>query len=83
VSELTCVEVVELITNYLERALSDEDLTGFLRHMEGCGGCEAYLDQMRTTVRLLSKTPDSRLSPEAELAVVGAFRRWSQERAGQ
>jgi len=79
----TCAEIVEQITDYLENALSDDELSGFLEHLQGCGGCEAYLGEMRSTVRLLSSMPECPLTPEAEFAVVGAFRRWSEERVGR
>lgn len=76
----TCAEIVEQITEYLENALSDEEFSAFLEHLQGCSGCEAYLGEMRSTVRLLSSTPECPLTPQAELAVIGAFRRWSEER---
>jgi anti-sigma factor RsiW len=50
--ELTCVEMVELVTDYLEGALSWRTRRRFERHIAGCDGCTRYLEQIRTTVRL-------------------------------
>jgi predicted anti-sigma-YlaC factor YlaD len=82
-----CAEIVEMVTDHLEGALCDDDLARFLDHLAGCDGCTAYLDQMRTTARLLGAVPELApevtLGPEAESAVLGAFRRWSRDRSGR
>jgi anti-sigma factor RsiW len=83
VNELTCVEMVESITDYLEGALPADELARFRDHLLCCDGCEAYLDQMRTTVRLLRTSPQHRLSRDAEGAIVDTFRQWSRERTGK
>ena len=48
--ELRCVEVVELVTAYLERRLSVPEVARFERHLTACDGCTTYLDQMRVTI---------------------------------
>ena len=50
--ELACQEVVELVTSYLEDALSAEDRERFEEHLVFCDGCDNYLEQMRQTARL-------------------------------
>jgi anti-sigma factor RsiW len=50
--ELTCIEMVELVSDYLEGALSWRMRRRFERHIAGCDGCTRYLEQIRTTVRL-------------------------------
>jgi predicted anti-sigma-YlaC factor YlaD len=47
---MTCQELVELVTDYLEGALSREDTERFEEHVAACPGCETYLDQVRTTI---------------------------------
>ena len=74
--EMTCKELVEVITEYLEGTLPGEDRTRFERHLAGCDGCQAYLDQMRETIRALGHLPPESLSPEAERALLEAFRGW-------
>jgi anti-sigma factor RsiW len=54
-----CVEVVELLTAYLDDALTDDMKRQVDEHLEGCEGCQAALAQWRTTARLAA-----RLRPE-------------------
>ena len=50
---LTCNELVEIVTDYLEGALSASDRDRFEGHIEGCDGCRAYLEEMRQTIVLV------------------------------
>jgi anti-sigma factor RsiW len=78
---LTCREVVELVTNYVEGALSRRDRRRFEAHIAACDGCEAYLEQMRLTIEALGRVPESSISPAARDELTAAFRDW--RRAGQ
>ncbi|MDP9243334.1 MAG: zf-HC2 domain-containing protein [Actinomycetota bacterium] len=73
---ISCQELVELVTAYLEGALPDGERTRFEEHAAGCDGCTAYLEQMRTTIRLTGMLSPESLSPEAETALLGAFSSW-------
>ena len=75
-AQMTCKELVEVITEYLEGTLPAEDRARFERHLAKCEGCHAYLDQMRETIRALGHLPPESLSPEAERALLDAFRGW-------
>jgi len=79
VEQLSCQELVELVTDYLEGALSPGEHRRFEEHVGPCVGCRAYLDQMRTTIRLLGRLPDGALDPRAEALLLDAFRRWRSE----
>ena len=50
--DMACAELVEVITDYLEGKLPAGDRRRFERHLRACDGCDAYLDQMRTTISL-------------------------------
>jgi hypothetical protein len=50
---MTCAQFVELVTEYLEDSLDPATGDRFAEHLEGCPGCGPYLDQLRTTIRLL------------------------------
>ena len=76
---LTCREVVELVTDYLEGGLSRRDRRRFEAHIAACDGCTAYLDQMRLTIEALGHVPESSIAPSAREALVGAFRDWRTE----
>jgi anti-sigma factor RsiW len=73
---LSCQELVELITDYLEGALAPADAQRFERHLAGCDGCTAYVEQMRATIAALGHLPPESLSPQAERELLAAFRDW-------
>lgn len=74
--ELSCQELVELVTEYFEGALSPLEAERFEEHAAVCKGCGRYLDQMRRTIEIAGRlTPDS-IGPEAEALLLSAFRDW-------
>jgi anti-sigma factor RsiW len=74
--ELSCQELVELVTDYLDGALPSELRERFERHIAHCSGCQAYLEQMRATIRATGELTAESLSPEAERSLLDAFRNW-------
>jgi len=76
--QLNCQELVELVTDYLEGALPPEELARFEEHIAHCVGCRAYLAQMRATIDVTGRIDPSSLSPQAEAALLDAFRDWHQ-----
>jgi anti-sigma factor RsiW len=74
--ELSCQELVELVTDYLEGALPEELRERFDAHIEHCSGCQTYLEQMRATIRATGTLTAESLSPEAERTLLVAFRGW-------
>jgi hypothetical protein len=74
--ELTCEELVELVTDYLEGSL-DRDTEGlFVLHATSCPGCETYLAQFRETVAALGTLPPESLDPRVRDLLLDAFRGW-------
>ena len=43
IEQLSCQELVELVTNYLEDCLGQEERDSFEHHIEGCTGCREYV----------------------------------------
>jgi anti-sigma factor RsiW len=80
--DLTCAELVELVTGYLEDALPAEERDRFEEHLTICEGCVNYLDQMRTTIALTGRLRIDDLSPEVTAELVGAFRDWHAHSPG-
>ena len=78
--ELVCQQVVELVTDYLEGALSDTDRQRFERHLAGCPHCTEYLAQMRETISLSGRLAPEDLTPQMRDEFVDLYRRW---RSGQ
>jgi predicted anti-sigma-YlaC factor YlaD len=77
---LSCREVVELVTAYLEGALSEIDEVRFEEHLAMCDGCAAYLDQMRKTIRLVGKVDAESIDLEACNRLMHAFQGWKAGR---
>lgn len=75
---LTCRELVELVTEYLEGSLSSADRSRFEEHVMSCPPCRAYLEQMKYTLDLLGEIPEESVSHDAEAALVTAFRGWNR-----
>jgi predicted anti-sigma-YlaC factor YlaD len=73
---MTCKELVELVTEYLEGELSPGDGERFEEHLSICPGCEAYIDQMRSTIRVLGSLSEEAIEPQARDALLAAFRDW-------
>ena len=73
---LSCQELTELVTDYLEGALTPAEQARFEQHLAECGNCEIYLEQIRSTIRLTGTLAPDELSPEAEEALLHAFRDW-------
>ena len=71
---LTCQQVVELVTGYLEGDL-DPRMSRLVRdHLATCPGCHAYLEQMRQTINLLGVVTPDNLSQTARDGLMTAFR---------
>jgi anti-sigma factor RsiW len=75
-AEITCRELVELVTEYLEGVLTPAERTRFDEHVAACASCAAYLEQMRATRRVLGTPTESSISAEARATLLHAFRGW-------
>jgi anti-sigma factor RsiW len=73
---LACQELVELVTDYLEGALSDADRARFEAHIAGCDACTMYVQQMREMLVAVGSLSSDSLSPEVEAELLAAFRGW-------
>ena len=77
---LTCRELVELVTEYLEGSLSPDDRSRFEQHLAVCPGCVTYLEQIRQTVLLVGRIAEESIPIGAQEELLQAFRDW---RAGR
>ena len=73
---LTCQELVELVTDYLEGALPLSKRARFDEHLTTCPFCTIYLEQMRQTIRTLGHLPEEAIAPDALDALLARFRGW-------
>jgi anti-sigma factor RsiW len=76
--ELTCQELVELVTMYLEMTLSPAEKARFEAHLATCPGCVNYVDQMRRTVRLTGALREDNIPPGVESRLLDVFRDWKR-----
>lgn len=76
--EMTCRELVEVITDYIEGTLPDDDRRRFEEHLGECPYCVSYLEQMRGTIDALGELREESLSPEVRDELLEAFRGWKQ-----
>jgi anti-sigma factor RsiW len=76
---LVCQEMVELITDYLEGALSRSQRRRFEAHLAGCEHCTDYLEQMRATIRLTGRLQGEDLTPAMREEFTALYRRWRAE----
>jgi anti-sigma factor RsiW len=74
--DLVCQQVVELVTDYLEGALSGPARRRFERHLAGCPHCTEYLAQMRETIRLAGRVTPDDLTPQMRVDLTDLYRRW-------
>lgn len=72
--ELTCQQLVELITSYLDDALPQADYQRLERHLALCLGCRAYLEQMRVTLQVLGGLSTEDIPEDLREELLTAFR---------
>jgi anti-sigma factor RsiW len=77
--QMTCREVVELVTDYLEGRLHEPERGLFEAHLSECSHCDEYLAQMRRTIELLGELPVESIDPARELELLAAFRGWRNQ----
>jgi anti-sigma factor RsiW len=80
--ELTCAELVELVTDYLEGHLDAALLRRLEDHLAGCDPCVAFIHQMRTTIALSGRLRVDDLGSNAKADLLAAFRGWRPESPG-
>lgn len=80
-ADLTCKELVEVITEYFDGAMSAEDRARFERHLEGCAGCQTVVSQFRTTIEVAGRLTEDQVTEAQRVAMRDVFRRW-RESAG-
>ena len=74
-----CQEIVELASEYLEGAMTPEEMTRFELHLNLCDGCYAFLEQVRTTSELSGALPEEQIPEELKSKLLTAFRDWKRE----
>jgi anti-sigma factor (TIGR02949 family) len=76
---MTCQELSEIVTDYLEGAMTASDRARFDRHLTLCPECRRYVDQMKQTVTALGRVPDEPIPAEIEAKLLERFRDWKRQ----
>lgn len=76
-NEITCQELVELVTDYLEGSMPSDRRLRFEEHLAFCFSCAEYLDQMRETIRLMGAIREDDLDPESRDVMLRVFREFT------
>ena len=71
---LTCREVIDLLTDYVEDALPEQERRRVEAHLASCDGCTTYLEQVRETIRLTGMLTEEQIPEEEEQRLLDAFR---------
>jgi anti-sigma factor RsiW len=77
--ELVCQQAVELVTDYLDGALSRSARRRFERHLATCVHCTEYLAQIRITIQVTGHLNPEDLTPEQRQEFIALYRQWRTE----
>jgi anti-sigma factor RsiW len=75
---MTCQELVELVTEYLDGALPPSERVRFEAHVADCEGCRRHLEQVRETIRIAGALPPEQLDEDARRDLLAAFHDWKR-----
>jgi len=75
---VTCQDVVELVTAYLEDTMTAQDRAEFEDHLRICDGCVRYVRQIERTIELVGQVHEESLTPRTRQALLDAFADWKQ-----
>jgi anti-sigma factor RsiW len=77
--DIVCQQAVELVTEYLDGALSRRDRRRLETHLHACPNCAAYLEQIKMTIQLTGAIEPDDLTEEAKEDLTALYRRWRSQ----
>jgi len=77
--EMACIEVVEVVTDYLEGTMPARKRRLLEQHLTGCDGCDAYIEQMRRTIEVSGRLRAEDVPSELEARLLAAFETWKAD----
>jgi anti-sigma factor RsiW len=75
-TSLSCRQIVDVVTEYVDGALSSADRLAFEQHITICPPCRAYFTQMRTVVRVAGSLSEDDLPEHVRENLREMFRDW-------
>ena len=79
---LSCQQMVELVTEYLDGVMEPRRRARFEAHLAGCDGCTNYVEQFRATVAVVGRLEVDDVPEPVMAELVSAFRNWAGDRDG-
>ena len=73
---MRCQQAVDLLTDYLEGALSRREQARLEGHLKTCDGCRAYMEQLRTTIWALGQARLVPPDPAVRAELIEFYRRY-------
>jgi hypothetical protein len=83
VEEITCAELVERVTDYLEDVLKPADIARIHAHLPSCDSCKNYLSQVRVAIRITSCLPNEEMTRKADAEILNIYRKLLAERGSR
>jgi anti-sigma factor RsiW len=80
-SGLSCEELVELVTEYFDDALTAEQRREVEEHLAVCRGCTHHVGQMRLTIKAVESLREESLPPPTREELLERFREWRREQS--
>jgi hypothetical protein len=74
VKDLDCIELVELVTEYLEDALDSDAQHRVIEPLSRCDGCSTYLQQVKATMSALGRLAPDPLDSQIRQDLLAALR---------
>jgi predicted anti-sigma-YlaC factor YlaD len=75
--ELTCQELAELVSDYIEGVLGPSLRDQIVEHLAECADCSSYVEQMHTTIAVTGEIGDGEIALPARVALLDLFRGWA------
>jgi anti-sigma factor RsiW len=75
---ITCQELTEVLTDYLEGVMPAEDRARFEAHVAICDGCATYVEQMRQVIATVHELRPDEVEATAPDDLLAAFRAWKR-----
>jgi anti-sigma factor RsiW len=72
----TCQELVEVVTDYLEGALTPAEAAQFEQHIALCAPCHDFVEQIRQTIAATGRLRREELAPAQQTRLVELFHNW-------
>jgi anti-sigma factor RsiW len=73
---MSCQELVELLTEYLEDAMPKRRRLSLESHLMKCVNCTNYFEQFQATIALTGQLREEDVEPAAMDELLVAFRDW-------